>query len=111
MPANARPFGITTGPDGQGQQVIWYTDLSNNALGEISPSGTITEIKVAEHMVGFSTFNSVITAGPDGKLYFTEAQFGSGNSITRSGIGIYDPSSQTWSEVTLPSGSNQEPLA
>ena len=110
MPANAQPFGITTGPDGQGHQVIWFTDLSNNALGEISPSGTITEIKVPSTMVGFSTFNSVITAGPDGKLYFTEAQFGSGNSITRSGIGIYDPSSQTWSEVTLPSGSNQEPF-
>ena len=100
MPANAQPFGITTGPDGRDHQVIWFTDVNNNAIGEISPSGTITEIKVPSTMVGFSTFNSVITAGPGGKLYFTE----SGTAGT--GIGIYNPSatpSQAWTEVKLPS--------
>ncbi len=65
MPANARPFGITTGPDGQGHQVIWFTDVSNNALGEINPSspGTVTEFSVPNTLTGFSLFNSVITAG------------------------------------------------
>ena len=113
MPANAQPYGITTGPDGQGHQVIWFTDLKNNALGEIDTSGTIHEFPVTtqQHpLIGFNTFDSVITAGPGGKLYFTEAQFGSGSSITASGIGIYDPSTQTWSQVRLPSGSNQEPF-
>jgi len=114
MLANAEPYGITTGPDGQGHQVIWFTDVKNNALGELNPAtGTIQEFPVTtpQHpLIGFTTFDSVITAGPGGKLYFTEAQFGSGSSITASGIGIYDPSTQTWSQVTLPSGSNQEPF-
>ena len=43
QPSQPRPFGITKGPDGQGDQVLWFTDLANNALGKVTTAGTITE--------------------------------------------------------------------
>ncbi len=109
----ARPTGITLGPDGNGNQVIWYTDPSNNAIGMINPSNTSSipaEIAVPSNMVGFGTFNSQITAGPGGNLYFTEVKYNSSGGIASSGIGIYNPASKSWNEVLLPSGSGQEPL-
>ena len=74
----AEPFGITAGPDGLGNQVIWFTDLVHNALGKMDAAGNITEVPLSSTLIGFETaptllFNSLITAGPDGKLYFTEA--------------------------------------
>ena len=105
MPANARPYGITT--DARGN--IWFTDQGNNALGEIS-GGKITEVNLPGSLIGLSPLDSVIIAGPGGKLYFTEAKLGSG-TITASGIGIYNPaapSDQAFTQVTLPSGSNQQ---
>ena len=105
MPANAQPFGITADSSGN----IWFTDVANNALGEYNATtGTITETPVPNTLVGFGTFDSNIVAGPGGKLYFTEAKFGAGGSITASGIGIYNPATSSWSQVTLPTG--QEPF-
>ena len=93
--------------------MIWYTDPSNNAIGMINPSNTSSipaEIAVPSNMVGFGTFNSQITAGPGGNLYFTEVKYNSSGGIASSGIGIYNPASKSWNEVLLPSGSGQEPL-
>jgi streptogramin lyase len=55
-------LGITVGPDGN----LWFTTA--NALGRITPAGTITEFPIP-------TPNSDpigITLGPDGNLWFTE---------------------------------------
>jgi len=79
----------------------------------INPSNTSSipaEIAIPSNMVGFGTFNSQITAGPGGNLYFTEVQYNSSDAIGSSGIGIYNPTSKSWNEVLLPSGSGQEPL-
>ena len=113
MLAHALPFGITSVPAGD----VWFTDPNNNAIGWINPSSpnSITEIQVPSSLVGIESFSSLITAGPRGKLYFTEAvvTVGSGGTIkiTSSAIGIYDPSAppaNQWSQVSLPSG--QEPF-
>jgi len=55
---------ITAGPDG----AVWFTDTSNDAIGRITTSGTITEYSIP---TGASTPNG-ITVGPDGNLWFTE---------------------------------------
>jgi streptogramin lyase len=62
----SNPSGITRGSDGN----LWFTELANNALGRITPAGTITQFSLA----GLQA-NSVplsITSGPNGLLYFTE---------------------------------------
>ncbi len=111
--AYANPVGITAGPQGD----IWFTDAYNNAIGMLNPSSpnTITEIPLPASLVGFTSFSSLITAGPGGKLYFTEANITVGSNgaitVTKSAIGIYDPSAppaSQWSQVSLPSG--QEPF-
>ena len=93
---DAHPFGITSVPGGN----IWFTDEHNNAIGWINPSSpnSITEILVSSSLVGIQNFGSQIIAGPGGNLYFTES----------SAIGIYNPSANQWSQVSLPSG--QEPF-
>ena len=94
LPAHANPVGITAGPQGD----IWFTDAYNNAIGMLNPSSpnTITEIPLPASLVGFTSFSSLITAGPGGKLYFTEANITVGSNgaitVTKSAIGIYDPS-------------------
>jgi streptogramin lyase len=63
---NARPKGITVGPDGN----LWFTEYEVNAskIGRITPEGVITEFPLPDavaHPLG-------ITTGPDGNLWFTE---------------------------------------
>jgi streptogramin lyase len=87
MPANDKEFpvlsqpdrlvAITKGPDGN----LWFTEenfFSDNKIGRITPSGTITEFPLPTH---YSDLVS-ITAGPDGNLWFTE-NFFSGDKIGR----------------------------
>ena len=81
----------------------------------VQPSTPFTEIPLPASLVGFTSFSSLITAGPGGKLYFTEANITVGSNgaitVTKSAIGIYDPSAppaSQWSQVLLPSG--QEPF-
>ena len=74
------PLGIATGPDGN----LWFTLGSNavNAIGRITPSGTISEFPI-------STPNSgpvAITSGPDGNLWFTEEDSGFIGRITPTGV-------------------------
>lgn len=60
-PAIVSP-GLTSGPDGN----IWLTDIENDRVGRITPSGSAT---------WFSVGNGPrdITVGPDGNLWFTES--------------------------------------
>src|SRR5438093_628469 len=55
---NSRPFEITAGPDGD----LWFTELTNNKIGRISPTGTLTEFLLPTA----SSSPGGITAGPDG---------------------------------------------
>ena len=70
LPANS----LTTGPDGN----VWYagsrildeaTDTSEGVVGRIGSSGDATEFVVPN-----TSFASEITAGQDGKLWFTASQ-------------------------------------
>jgi len=72
FPAAAGAIGnanfITAGPDG----AIWFTDTSNNAIGQITTTGTISEFALP---TAGATPNG-ITVGPDGNLWFTELSKG-----------------------------------
>jgi IPTL-CTERM motif len=70
--AGANPVGITAGPDGN----LWFTEVSGNRIGRITPLGVVTEFSVG--ITG--TLLEGITTGPDGNLWFTEF---SGNQIGR----------------------------
>lgn len=75
--ANSRPFGIAAGPDGN----LWFTEDFANAIGRITPDGVITEFPIpAVGATGPTKIESsndcvvcgfLITAGPDGALWFT----------------------------------------
>jgi len=59
--ADASPYNITSGPDGN----LWFTEFASPHIGRITPAGVITEFATAGNTVG-------ITTGPDGALWFTE---------------------------------------
>jgi virginiamycin B lyase len=60
----ASPFWIARGPNGD----MWFTDHgTTNAIGEVSPSGGITEFSVEP-----GVDPNFITAGPDGNVWFTD---------------------------------------
>ena len=109
LPSNARPFGITVGPDAHGNSVIWFTDVSNNAIGMIDPtSHAITEFPVPASLAGFNGLNSEITTS-GGKLYFTEVKYNSG-VFNSAAIGIYTPATNTFNEVSMNGPSGEEPF-
>jgi streptogramin lyase len=60
--ASSSPAGIALGADGN----LWFTEANHNALGRITPNGTVTEFSLG------STFGDAqdITSGPNGLLYF-----------------------------------------
>ena len=72
--ANAQPYGITTGPDGN----LYFTEpgvnRTTNKIGRITPAGTITEFSIPTALSG----PVFIAAGPDNTIWFTE---GSSNKI------------------------------
>jgi streptogramin lyase len=70
------PESITLGPDGN----LWFTELTGNNIGRISPSGEIKEYSVPTDTCHPKT----IVAGPDGNLWFTEAWAGNIGRITPS---------------------------
>ncbi len=70
--ANAVPYGITAGPDGN----LWFTENNANKIGRITPAGDVTEYDLPTAIA----FPSVIVAGPDGNLWFTAE---GGNKIGR----------------------------
>jgi streptogramin lyase len=68
-PASA-PGGITRGADAN----LWFTELNNNAIARITPSGVVTEFSLAALQAGSQPAS--ITNGPNGLLYFTERGVG-----------------------------------
>jgi len=65
------PRGITSGPDGN----VWFTEISGNKIGRITPAGVITEF-----LTPTASGPDGITTGPDGNLWY--AGF-NGNKIGR----------------------------
>lgn len=73
----AGPVSIVSGPDGN----LWFTELSGNRIGRITPLGVVDEVTAG--ITG--GFLAGITAGPDGNLWFTE-QSGQIGRITPVGV-------------------------
>jgi streptogramin lyase len=71
----SNPYGITKGPDGN----LWFTEMSTDKIGRITPKGAITEFSLPTTSSGLWD----ITAGSDGNLWFTEV--GKIGRITPSG--------------------------
>ena len=72
MFSNRQPTDITAGADGN----LWFTERLGNAVGRITPGGSIDEF-----VVPASTPNLVgIAAGPDGNVWFAEL---GGNNVGR----------------------------
>lgn len=72
----ARPCqqaGIALGLDG----ALWFTEQVCNAIGRITTAGVITEFPLPG--TGFPSTPFWITPGPDGNLWFTDANTFSGN--------------------------------
>jgi streptogramin lyase len=80
--ANAGPFGITQGPDGN----VWFTEhgfmgtTPPKPIGQITPSGHITEFPA-----GSGSEPDSITTGPDGNLWFTDPTNNDLGKMTPSG--------------------------
>jgi len=76
-------FGITAGPDGN----VYFTDTLDNAIGQITPAGVITELPLPPYSGGSFFKNGLdgITLGDDGKLAFTESTQAAIGKITTSG--------------------------
>jgi virginiamycin B lyase len=62
------PIRIAPGPDG----AMWFSEFTANAIGRISPAGTITSYPLPTANAG----PQGITAGPDGAVWFTECVSG-----------------------------------
>ena len=76
-------MGITTGPDG----ALWFTNYTQNKIGRITTTGTITEFTIPSTMPdGVTSGPTGITAGPDGALWFTEKNTHKIGRITTTGV-------------------------
>ncbi|MFZ9669733.1 MAG: virginiamycin B lyase family protein, partial [Solirubrobacterales bacterium] len=67
------------GPDGN----MWFTELSGNRIGKITPAGVITEYS-AGITAGAAPYG--IAAGPDGNMWFTERNGNRIGKITPAGV-------------------------
>jgi streptogramin lyase len=72
--ANAQPYGIATGSDGN----LYFTEPGVNRvvnkIARVTPTGTFTEFAIPTALSG----PVLIAAGPDNTIWFTE---GSSNKI------------------------------
>ena len=93
--ANSRPFGIAAGPDGN----LWFTEDFANAIGRITPDGVITEfaipavgatgpakIEASKNSGDCIQCGFLITAGPDGAMWFTMPSASRIGRITVDGV-------------------------
>jgi streptogramin lyase len=81
------PVSITAGPDGN----LWFAEGASLKIGRITPAGQVTEYPLPRDS-GVSGASScthnqciVITSGPDGALWFTEADTDKIGRITLAG--------------------------
>ncbi len=72
--ANALPFWITSGPDGN----LWFTEDATNKIGRITPSGAVTEFPITGGA-------GEIAPGPDGNLWFAGGGYDTIGKITPTG--------------------------
>jgi streptogramin lyase len=80
LSADAEPWGITSGPDGN----LWFTEQLGNRIGRITPTGVITEFSTG---LSANVLPNQIVLGPDGNLWFTERSFNGGiGRITPAGV-------------------------
>ncbi len=75
LPSGSRPWGITTGPDGD----VWFADSATNKIGKVTTSGSVTEYASS------SSRPTNIAAGADGDLWFTSSESDTVSKITTSG--------------------------
>src|SRR5579872_1385463 len=75
VPSGDLPSGLTLGPDNN----VWFVE--SNHVGKITKSGVITEYALPTQRVNVGA----ITAGSDGKLWFTEYSGMKIGSVTTSG--------------------------
>jgi len=81
---------IVAGPKGD----FWFTDSTNNAIGEVTPAGKVTEFALPVHNVndGSGTLSpdnpdpTNIVVGSDGNLWFTESGVDRIGRITPAGV-------------------------
>jgi virginiamycin B lyase len=63
--ADAVPWGLTTGPDGN----LWFAELEGGRIGSITTAGVVNT--VALPTAGARPVE--LAAGPDGNIWFTES--------------------------------------
>ncbi len=88
--ANAGPFGITAGPDGN----VWFTEHGANGgqppkpIGQIMPNGHINEFAASTEVPMTSKLSTPdsITTGPDGNLWFTDPANDDLGKMTPAGV-------------------------
>jgi len=76
--AGATPQGIAAGPDGN----VWFTERFGDRIGQITPTGTITEFSTGIHG---DAQPASIALGSDGNLWFTEGATNRIGMITTAG--------------------------
>ena len=89
--ANARPYTIVAGPDGN----LWFTESNAAQIGRITPDGVITEYPVPTAASG----PYGIAVGADGDIWFTER--------FADQIGRYSPDTGQFREFPIPTPFSQ----
>ena len=93
------PAWMTTAPNGS----LWWIDLGDYAIGELTPSGQVSEFPIPgeQSFVGYgeAAGNTGIAVGPDGNIWFTINQLSKIGMITPTGV---------ITEYSLPSGVTPE---
>jgi YD repeat-containing protein len=75
LPAGSKPYGITSGPDGN----LWFTDSGTDKVGKITSAGAATEYATDPDEP------RAIAAGPDGNLWFVEHSVRNVNHMSTTG--------------------------
>jgi streptogramin lyase len=93
--ANAGPYDITAGPDGN----LWFTDPVAGKIGVINP----TTHAISEFAVPTANERPTgIAVGPDGNLWFTEYSLAKNAVYSASKIGVINPTTHAISEFATP---------
>ncbi len=75
---NPVTLGASVGPNGlvydAARNVLWFTEFSGSAIGRVTLSGATTVTAVDEFPLPTPSSGAfILTFGPDGNLWFTEA--------------------------------------